>query len=82
MRALAEITDANRVGASVDDIHDLFQHASKLLDIVGEEIANEPPGARDALRSALTTLRKRLAALDHDMGAGAALMTFAVHHRG
>jgi hypothetical protein len=67
MRVLAEITQAHREGAASDDIHELFQHASELLDIMDEEIANEPLEAQDALRSVLTTMRKRLATLDRDV---------------
>ena len=59
MRVLAEISEAHRKGASADDIHELFQHAAERLDIMGEEIENEPADARDALRSALATLRMR-----------------------
>ena len=67
MRVLAEIAAASREGEAADDIHELFQHAGELLDIMGEEIDNEPPDARDALGSALATLRMRLAALERDV---------------
>ena len=67
MRVLAEITEANRQGLPADDLHELFQYASELLEIVDEEIENEPVEAQDALRSALATMRKRLAELDRDM---------------
>ena len=64
MRVLTEITEANRVGASADDIHELFQHASELLGIMGEEIENEPLEARADMRSAVVALRARLVDLD------------------
>ena len=67
MRVLAEITEANRVGASADDIHELFQHAGELLDIVDEKIANEPETSRADMRSAVATMRARLAKLDRDV---------------
>jgi hypothetical protein len=67
MRVLAEITEANRQGVAADDIHELFQHAGELLDIVDEEIANEPEGARADMRSAVATMRARLDALDRDV---------------
>ena len=67
MRVLAEITQANRDGVSADDIHELFRHAAELLDIVDEEIDNEPPEAQAALRSALTTMRTKLADLDRSV---------------
>jgi hypothetical protein len=51
MRVLAEMTEATREGASADDSHELFQHAGELLDIMGEEIENEPQGARADMRS-------------------------------
>jgi hypothetical protein len=61
IRVLAEITEANRVGASADDIHELFQHASELLEIMGEEIENEPPEARAGMQ----TLTQIDAAVSH-----------------
>jgi hypothetical protein len=67
MRVLAEITEANRQGASADDIHELFQHASELLKIVDEEIGNEPPEAMADMRSAVATMRARLVDLDRDV---------------
>jgi hypothetical protein len=67
MRVLAKISEAHREGASADDIHELFQHAGGLLDIMGEEIENEPQGARADMRSAVVTMRARLAALDRDV---------------
>jgi ElaB/YqjD/DUF883 family membrane-anchored ribosome-binding protein len=67
MRVLAQITEASREGASSDDIHGLFQDARELLQIVEEEIENEPQEVRPALRSALSTMRTRLEALDRDV---------------
>ena len=67
MRVLAEITRAQHEGASADDVHELFQDAGELLDIMDAEIDNEPSEAQDALRSALGTMRTRLAALDRDV---------------
>lgn len=64
MRVLAEITEANRVGAPADDIHELFQHAGELLEIIDEEIENEPAEARAAMRSAVAAMRTRLDAMD------------------
>ncbi len=64
MRVLAEITEANRIGAPADDIHELFQHANELLDIMDDEIENEPEAARADMRSAVTAMRERLVALD------------------
>ena len=63
MRVLAEISEANRIEAPADDIHELFQHANELLDIVDEEIENEPAEARADMRSAVGAMRSRLAAL-------------------
>jgi hypothetical protein len=63
MRVLAEITEANRAGASANDIHELFQHASE-LEIMDEEIDNKPAEARAAMRSAVVALRARLVELD------------------
>ena len=57
MRVLAEITEANRVGASADDIHELFKHASELLQIMGEEIGSEPPEGKADMQSVVATLR-------------------------
>ena len=70
MRVLAEITRAQHEGASADDVHELFQHAGELLDIMDEEIDNEPAEAQDALRSALATMRTKLAELDRDVRPG------------
>ncbi len=67
IRVLAEITEAHREGMSADDIHELFQHANELLEIVDEEIDNEPMESQDALRSALATMRMRLVELDQDV---------------
>jgi hypothetical protein len=64
MRVLAEITEANRMGAPADDIHELFQHAGELLDIMDEEIENEPQEARGDMRSAVAAMRERLVNLD------------------
>ncbi len=41
MRVLVEIAKANREGASADNIHELFQHARELLDIM--EVSFLPP---------------------------------------
>ena len=67
MRVLAEISEANRIGASADDIHELFEHANELLQIVDEQIENEPQEARADMRSAVETMRARLAKLDSDV---------------
>ena len=67
IRVLAEITEANRQGAAADDIHELFQHAGELLDIMDEEIKNEPAEVREAMRSAVATMRARLEALDREV---------------
>lgn len=37
------------------------------IEIMGEEIAKDPPEAQDALRSALATMRTRLAELERDV---------------
>jgi hypothetical protein len=67
MRVLAEITEANRVGAAADDIHELFHDAGELLDIIDEEIENEPTEARTAMRSAVAAMRARPDAMDRDV---------------
>ena len=64
MRVLADTTEANRQGLPADDMHELFQHASELLEIVDEEIENEPAEARADMRSAVVAMRARLDALD------------------
>lgn len=64
MRVLAEITEANRIAAPADDIHELFQNANELLAIIDEEIENEPEEARTDMRSAVKAMRVRLATLD------------------
>jgi hypothetical protein len=67
MKVLAEISEANRRGLPADDIHNLFQHARELLDILDEEIDNEPQEARADMRSAVATMRARLVDLDRDV---------------
>jgi len=67
MRVLAEISEANRIEAPADDIHELFQYANELLDIVDEEIENDPAEARADMRSAVVAMRTRLDAMDRDV---------------
>jgi hypothetical protein len=73
MRVLAEISEAHREGASADEIHELFQHAGELLEIMDEEIDNEPLERRREMRSAVVTMRARLVALDPERATSEAL---------
>ena len=67
MRVLAEISEATRQDAPADDVHELFQHAGELLDIIDEEIDNESEEARADMRSAVAAMRERLTALDREV---------------
>jgi hypothetical protein len=64
MRVLAEISEANRIEAPADDVHELFQHANALLDIIDGEINNEPEAVRADMRNAVEAMRSKLATLD------------------
>jgi hypothetical protein len=66
MRVLADISEAHRIEAPADDVHELFQHANELLDIVNDEINNELEEARTDMRSAVEAMRVRLTALDRE----------------
>jgi hypothetical protein len=67
MRVLAEISIATREDRSADDIHELLQHANELLDIIDDEINNEPEAARADMRSAVEAMWARLAGLDREL---------------
>ncbi len=67
MRVLVEITEANREGASADDIHELFQHARELLDIMEGEIVEHAVTLPSDARAVLVKLRSRLESLEQEV---------------
>ena len=67
MRTIEEARALNQCGADTRTIAELVRYARELLDIIADEIIDEPSSGMADARAVLAQLRGRLESLERDV---------------